>query len=121
MLKALFSFCPIILFFASSSFAQVVIDSAKQEVTDSIPEISIDTISKIAEDTISVFIIDSINNAVMGRNVLETDILYIKSPEAHIRQLRTQFRSEVSPDTLETLIEYVKIMRKAENNSLWAA
>ncbi|UYP44991.1 putative translation initiation factor IF-2 [Candidatus Lokiarchaeum ossiferum] len=63
----------------------------------------------------------SINGAVLGRNLLETDTLYIKSPEAHIRQLRTRFRDDITPDTLEILIEYVKIMRKVENNSYWAA
>ena len=62
----------------------------------------------------------SITGGVLGRNVHETDKLYIKAPESHIRQLRTRFREEISPDTLEVLIEYVKIMRKLEN-LYWAA
>jgi translation initiation factor 5B len=62
----------------------------------------------------------SIRGAVLGRNLKETDMLYIKAPEYHIRQLRTRFRDQLSPDTLDVLIEYVKIMRKIEN-SYWAA
>ncbi len=62
----------------------------------------------------------SITGAVLGRNVHETDKLYLKAPEGHIRQLRTRFRDELSPDTLEVLIEYVKIMRKLDN-LYWAA
>ncbi len=61
----------------------------------------------------------SIPGAVLGRNVLETDSLYIKAPESDIRQLRTRFRDEITPDTLEILIEYVKIMRKVES-PYWA-
>ena len=61
----------------------------------------------------------SINGAVMGRGIKETDTLYIKSPEGHIRQLRTRFRDELSPDSLAVLIEYVKIMRKVDN-TYWA-
>ncbi|MHA1583945.1 MAG: translation initiation factor IF-2, partial [Promethearchaeota archaeon] len=62
----------------------------------------------------------SINNATLGRVIKETDTFYIKAPESHIRQLRTRFRDELTPDTLEVLIEYVKIMRKGEN-IYWAA
>lgn len=56
----------------------------------------------------------SINGAVWGRGLKEDDFLYIKSPEGHIRQLRTRFRDELTPDTLEVLIEYVTIMREYE-------
>lgn len=62
----------------------------------------------------------SITGGVMGRNVKETDILYIKAPESDIRQLRTKFRDQLTSDTLDALIEYVKVMRKKEND-LWAA
>ena len=62
----------------------------------------------------------SITGAVLGRNTQETDKLYLKAPESHIRQLRTRFRDELSPDTLEVLIEYVKIMRRLDN-LYWAA
>jgi translation initiation factor 5B len=61
-----------------------------------------------------------IDGGTMGRNVKETDSLYVKVPESHIRQLRTTFREQLAPDVLETLIDYVKIMRSAEN-SLWGA
>ena len=61
----------------------------------------------------------SIPGAVLGRSVLETDSLYIKAPESDIRQLRTRFRDEISPDTLEILIEYVSVMRKVES-PYWA-
>ncbi|RLI61532.1 MAG: translation initiation factor IF-2 [Promethearchaeia archaeon] len=62
----------------------------------------------------------SITGAVLGRNVQETDSLYIRVSESDIRQLRTKYRTELSPDTLEILIEYVKIMRKVESN-YWGA
>ena len=62
----------------------------------------------------------SITGGVLGRNIHETDKLYIKAPESHIRQLRTRFREELPPETLEILIEYVKIMRKLDN-LYWAA
>ncbi|MHA1611061.1 MAG: translation initiation factor IF-2 [Promethearchaeota archaeon] len=61
----------------------------------------------------------SIPGAVLGRSVQETDSLYIRAPESDIRQLRTRFRDEITPDTLEILIEYVKIMRKVES-AYWA-
>ena len=61
----------------------------------------------------------SITGATWGRNIKEGDVLYIKSPESHIRQLRTRFRDELTSDTLEILIEYVKIMRKVERD-FWA-
>lgn len=61
----------------------------------------------------------SIQNAVWGRNLKEGDVLYINSPENHIRQLRTRFRDELTPDTLEVLIEYVKIKREHER-AYWA-
>ena len=61
----------------------------------------------------------SIQNAVWGRNLKEDDVLYIKAPENHIRQLRTRFRDELTPDTLEILIEYVGIMRQHEQ-PYWA-
>lgn len=62
----------------------------------------------------------SITGAVLGRNLQETDKLFIKVPESDIRQLRTKYRSELTPDTLEVLIEYVKIMRNAES-PYWGA
>jgi translation initiation factor 5B len=62
----------------------------------------------------------SISGATLGRNVKDTDVLYIRSPESDIRALRTRFRDELSPDTLKVLIEYVKIMRK-KDTPYWAA
>ncbi|WP_457558443.1 translation initiation factor IF-2 [Candidatus Harpocratesius sp.] len=61
----------------------------------------------------------SITGAVLGRNVQETDKLFIRSPEGDIRLLRTKYRSELTPDTVDILIEYVKIMRKIESQ-YWA-
>ncbi|MCF2139976.1 MAG: translation initiation factor IF-2 [Candidatus Lokiarchaeota archaeon] len=61
----------------------------------------------------------SITGAVLGRNVQETDKLFIRSPEGDIRLLRTKYRSELTPDTVDVLIEYVKIMRKIESQ-YWA-
>jgi translation initiation factor 5B len=62
----------------------------------------------------------SINGAVWSRNIQEDDILYIDSPESHIRQLRTRFREELTEDELKALIDFVKIKRTLKN-PYWAA
>ncbi|MBD3353094.1 MAG: translation initiation factor IF-2 [Candidatus Lokiarchaeota archaeon] len=54
----------------------------------------------------------SITNAVIGRNLKVDDTLYIAIPESHVRILRGKFRSELTEEQLEILIEYVKVMRK---------
>nr|MDO8109916.1 translation initiation factor IF-2 [Candidatus Sigynarchaeota archaeon] len=57
----------------------------------------------------------SINDVTFGRQVKETDTLYIAVPEPHVRVLRTKFREDLRPDELQALIEYIEIMRKKEN------
>ncbi len=57
----------------------------------------------------------SINDITFGRQIKETDVLYIAVPESHVRVLRTKFRDDLRPDELEALIEYVQVMRKKEN------
>ncbi|MBN2151202.1 MAG: translation initiation factor IF-2 [Candidatus Lokiarchaeota archaeon] len=57
----------------------------------------------------------SINDVTFGRQVKETDTLYIAVPESHVRVLRTKFRDDLRPDELSALLEYVEIMRKKES------
>ncbi|MEX2680939.1 MAG: translation initiation factor IF-2 [Candidatus Sigynarchaeota archaeon] len=57
----------------------------------------------------------SINDITFGRQVKETDTLYIAVPESHVRVLRTKFRDDLRPDELEALLQYVEIMRKKES------
>ncbi len=59
----------------------------------------------------------SINDVTFGRQIKETDTLYIAVPEPHVRVLRTKFRDELRPDELSALLEYIEIMRKKE--SVW--
>jgi translation initiation factor 5B len=57
----------------------------------------------------------SINDITFGRQVKETDTLFIVVPESHVRVLRTKFRENLRPDELDALLQYVEIMRKKEN------
>ena len=59
----------------------------------------------------------SMNKPVIGRHINENDILYVKVPESHVRLLKTKFKDILSPEELQVLDEYVKIMRK--KNPLW--
>ncbi len=57
----------------------------------------------------------SINDITFGRQVKETDTLYIAVPEPHVRVLRTKYRDDLRPDELAALLEYIEIMRKKES------
>jgi translation initiation factor 5B len=57
----------------------------------------------------------SINDITFGRQVKETDTLYVAVPESHVRVLRTKFRDDMRPDELSALLDYIEIMRKKEN------
>ncbi len=57
----------------------------------------------------------SINDITFGRQVKETDTLFVAVPESHVRVLRTKFRDDLRPDELAALLQYVDIMRKKES------
>ncbi|NMC07864.1 MAG: translation initiation factor IF-2 [Candidatus Lokiarchaeota archaeon] len=57
----------------------------------------------------------SINVITFGRQVKETDTLFIAVPESHVRVLRTKFRDDLRPDELDALLQYIDIMRKKES------
>jgi translation initiation factor 5B len=63
----------------------------------------------------------SIKDGVLGRNVNVEDILYVESPESHVRLLRTKYRDQLTEKQLAVLIEYVKFKRDYEKNQFWAA
>ncbi|MHA1847142.1 MAG: translation initiation factor IF-2 [Promethearchaeota archaeon] len=60
----------------------------------------------------------SINDVTLGRQVKETDTLYISVPESHVRVYRSKFKEDLRPDELEALKEYVAIM-KSKNGPWW--
>ena len=48
----------------------------------------------------------------VGRHVFEKDILYVKVPEADVRPLLNNFADKLSSGELDTLREYVEVMKK---------
>ena len=51
----------------------------------------------------------SFDKAVVGRHFNEGDILYVRVPESHARDLLAKFRDRLSPEEIETLEELAKI------------
>lgn len=62
----------------------------------------------------------SIDKAVVGRHINEKDILYVRVPESHAKALLTKFQNQLTPEELNTLTEYVEMMRN-KTNIFWAA
>jgi len=54
----------------------------------------------------------SINDVTFGRQIKETDTLYVQVPEAHVRVLRSKFKDQIRPDELDALMDYIAIMKK---------
>ncbi|MCP4762700.1 MAG: translation initiation factor IF-2, partial [archaeon] len=62
----------------------------------------------------------SITNATIGRNLKETDTIYILMPESHVRILNGKYRSEMSDEQLKLIREFMLVMRK-KNSPFWGA
>lgn len=61
----------------------------------------------------------SLDKPVVGRNINEGDVFYVRVPEAHTKTLLTKLRDNLTSEELEALNEYVQLMRK-KTNAFWA-
>ncbi|MCK4222857.1 translation initiation factor IF-2 [Candidatus Bathyarchaeota archaeon] len=62
----------------------------------------------------------SLDKPVVGRHINEKDTLYVRVPEAHARALLTRLKHQLTTEEVETLEEYVELMRKI-TTPFWAA
>ena len=62
----------------------------------------------------------SLDKPVVGRNIHEKDILYVRVPETHAKTLLTKLKDNLTAEELETLNEYTELMRK-KTTPFWAA
>jgi len=61
----------------------------------------------------------SMEKPVVGRQINEGDVLYVRVPEDQAKALLANFQSRLSPEELSALNEFVEIMR--EKSPFWAA
>lgn len=73
----------------------------------------------ISEANVGMQVAISLNKPTVGRHVQEKDILHVKIPEQQAKKLRTKFQDQLTQDELNTLDEYLQIMR--EKTPFWAA
>jgi translation initiation factor 5B len=66
----------------------------------------------IPEATIGMQVAVSLEKPIVGRHIKEGDVLYVKVPEAHAKAMLTKFQTRLSPEALDALNNYVKIMRQ---------
>lgn len=62
----------------------------------------------------------SLDKPVVGRHINEKDTLYVRVPEAHAKALLTRLKHQLTAQEVETLEEYVELMRK-RTTPFWAA
>jgi translation initiation factor 5B len=74
----------------------------------------------ISEAVINTQVAVSLEKPVVGRHINEKDILYVRVPEKHAKELLTKFQDRLTAEELESLNEYVKLMRK-KTTPFWAA
>ncbi len=61
----------------------------------------------------------SLGKAIVGRNIHEGEIFYVKVPEAHAKVLQKKFQDRLTAEELEVLMEIVAIRRL--ESPFWAA
>ena len=66
----------------------------------------------LSEATAGMQVAISMPKPVVGRHVKEGDILYVRVPESHARILLERFSHMLSEDELETLKEYLKMLKE---------
>jgi len=54
---------------------------------------------------------------VVGRNILEGEVIYTDMPERNLRALMTKFPSELSESDHETIKELIQLKRR--ENPIW--
>jgi translation initiation factor 5B len=74
----------------------------------------------ISEAVINMQVAVSLEKPVVGRHIKEKDILYVRIPEEHSKALLTKFQDRLTAEELESLNEYVELMRK-KTTPFWAA
>lgn len=74
----------------------------------------------ISEAVINMQVAVSLEKPVVGRHINEKDILYVRVPEEHAKELLTKFQDRLTAEELESLNEYVELMRK-KTTPFWAA
>jgi translation initiation factor 5B len=62
----------------------------------------------------------SLDKPIVGRHINEKDVLYVRVPEADAKVLLTKFQDRLTSEELESLNEYVGLMRK-KTTPFWAA
>jgi len=73
----------------------------------------------IPEATSGMQVALSLEKPIVGRHIHEGDILYVKVPEPHAKNMLTKFPSRLSPQELDVLNNYVNVMR--QKIPFWAA
>ena len=66
----------------------------------------------ISEAVAGMQVAISMPKPVVGRHVREGDVLYVRVPETHARRLLEKFSHMLSEDELETLKEYLKMLKE---------
>ncbi len=61
----------------------------------------------------------SLDKPVVGRNIHEKEVLYVRLPEADAKTLSKRFQDRLSAEEIETITEFVDIMRR--KSPFWAA
>lgn len=74
----------------------------------------------VSEAVINMQVAVSLEKPVVGRHINEKDILYVRVPEEHAKELLTKFQDRLTVEELESLNEYVELMRK-KTTPFWAA
>ena len=72
----------------------------------------------ISEATAGMQVAISMPKPVVGRHVREGDVLYVRVPEAHARRLLEKFSHMLSEDELETLKEYLRMLKEEKMERL---
>lgn len=72
-----------------------------------------------SEATIGAQVAVSLGKAIVGRHIHEGEVFYVRVPESHAKMLLTKFEDRLMPEEIETLNEFVEIMRL--ESPFWAA
>lgn len=71
----------------------------------------------VQEAVVGMQVAVSIEDAVVGRNIAEGDVVYADVPERHVKTLVTKFPSELTEGDQETIKELIQLKRR--ENPVW--
>ncbi|MCW4006309.1 MAG: translation initiation factor IF-2 [Candidatus Bathyarchaeota archaeon] len=66
----------------------------------------------VSEAAVGLQVAVSMDKPTVGRHVFEKDVLYVKVPEGDVKPLLNVFAEKLSEEEIQTLKEYVTVMRK---------